>query len=111
MRLVDLDPRWLMLDGRRVGFAFRCPIKATTEWMTCFAEALPSKVQRRLTEEMFGEDNCHTVQTCKEGIAWTFTPVIAEADFGSLSIQPSLDGSPGGNWHGFITNGEIVGGL
>lgn len=25
MKLADLDPRWLVADGRRIGFIFRSP--------------------------------------------------------------------------------------
>lgn len=111
MKLVDLDPRWLVLEGRRVGIIFRCPTKPKTDWMTCFAEAIPGQIQRDLTDAMFGEDNAHTVQCCREGLAWKFTPSIAVADFANVSIEPSVDGSAGGNWHGSIINGEIVGDL
>ena len=55
MRLIDLDPRWLVKDDQRVG--------------------------------------------------------IDVATFETMTVTPSLDGSAAGNWHGFITNGEIVGGI
>lgn len=31
--------------------------------------------------------------------------------FANLTLHPSVDHSPSGNWHGFITNGQIVGGI
>jgi hypothetical protein len=48
---------------------------------------------------------------CAAGCGWACSPAPADADFASLTVTPSLDGSAGGLWHGFITNGEIVGGI
>ena len=53
----------------------------------------------------------HDVQGCKQEARWTIAGGIANASFETMTVTPSLDGSPGGNWHGFITNGDIVGGL
>ena len=38
---------------------------------------------------------------------WT---LIGSDDFSTMTLTPSLDAGPR-HWHGFITNGEIVGGL
>lgn len=116
MRLVDLEPLWLLKDGRRVGFVFRCPTRPT-RWQSCFYEAPPRQEQWRLFAEALyagtlGEEEAadtvaaHNVQGCTPGTHWTI-----EGEFENLSCAPSLDGSKGGNWHGYITNGEIVGGL
>lgn len=110
MRLVDLEPRWLMRNGQRIGFAFRSPVNPAF-WQTCFASPTPSnREQRVLFEAEFGDQD-HQVQGCNPAGNWAVTPAIASAEFASLSVTPSLDGSRGGLWHGFITNGEIVGGL
>lgn len=67
--------------------------------------------------DLFGGDDearemgRHGVQGCKQGTHWAIAGGIENAAFETLTVTPSLDGSPGGNWHGFITNGEIVGGL
>jgi hypothetical protein len=43
MTLLDLDPKWLMFEGRRVGFIFRCPLLAKRNWwQTCFTECFPT---------------------------------------------------------------------
>lgn len=116
MRLVDLDPRWLVLDGKRVGFVFVSPAQeqrkrsdgATnpTVWrQSCFVEPTPDKVQEQLFEEMFGEH--YAVQGCNPTSGWKIDGGIEAANFESMTVMPSLDGSAGGLWHGFITQGEI----
>jgi hypothetical protein len=56
---------------------------------------------------MNDEDFVQNVQGCKKNVAWNCSPPPSEATFDNISITPSLDGSKGGLWHGFITNGEI----
>lgn len=113
MRLTELDPRWLVRDGQRVGFVFRTPTRPEKCWQSCFLAAPPFREQCKLIAAAFDdwddEDREYgrpDVQTCKEGTHWTI-----DGEFENLTCRPSLDGSPGGNWHGFITDGEIVGGL
>lgn len=110
IKLVDLEPRWLLIDGKRVGFVFRSP--TMREWFqSCFLVYTPHRVQMELAQKAFGEDCRHVVQLCKEGVVWACTPPIDEATFENISVTPSIDGSPGGTWHGHITNGQIVGGI
>lgn len=115
MKLADLDPRWLMLDGRRIGFCFVSPTQPlrpdgtanpTRYRQTCFAAPTPRRVQRELFEAMFGDDD-FTVQGCNPQCGWTIAGGIEAADFATMTVTPSLDGSPGGLWHGYITNGEV----
>src|SRR5206468_3026454 len=107
MRLVDLDPKWLLVDGRRVGFVFRSPTRRDW-WQSCFAEATPIGEQLDLFEAQLGDA---MVQPCKPSFVWTIVDGIAAADFATITVDPSLDGSPGGLWHGHVKRGEIVGGL
>lgn len=111
MRLVDLDPKWLLVDGRRVGFVFRSPTRPDCRdwWQSCFVEATPISAQLDLFDACLGEHAM--VQPCKPSFAWTIVGGIAAADFATITVEPSLDGSPGGLWHGHIKAGEIVGGL
>jgi hypothetical protein len=106
MRLLDLDPRWLTKDGKRVGFIFKSP-HDSRYFQSCFAVAMPKKQQFRLFEALLGEDNEYMVQPCKPEFAWTIAGGIDAATFETMTVTPSLDGSAGGLWHGFITNGEI----
>jgi len=117
MRLTDLDPRWLIKDGRRVGFIFRSPTRPS-EWQSCFQRPTPSQeTQAKLISDALvyaQEDEWdwpQNAQGCDPNAHWDVTPDLALADWNNISVVPSLDGSRGGNWHGFITNGAIVGGL
>lgn len=104
MRLVDLDPKWLTMNGKRVGFTFLSPTgkQGPVHWrQSCFAIAMPMRAQM----QMFGGD---PVQPCKQGVAWTIEGGIENATFETMTVKPSLDGSAGGLWHGHITNGEIA---
>ena len=104
MRLLDLDPHWLIKDGKRIGFCFRSP-KRPKWWLTCFAVATSPSDQREALVAAIG-DGLNWLQ-CKE-IAWTVTGGIEAAHFETMTVKPSIDA--GELWHGFITNGEIVGG-
>ena len=108
MRLLDLDPRWLMKDDKRIGFTFNGPL-ARGFRQSCFVFSPPTRDQWRIFEENLGDEN--EVQGCTPGTQWTIAGGIESADFATLSVSPSIDGSAGGEWHGFITNGQIVGGL
>jgi hypothetical protein len=125
VRLVNLDPRWLLKDGRRVGFIFLSPFKRPrsdgssnpTPWrMTCFVEPTSHEDQETAINAAMADladaDGDFTLaQHCNPGSGWTIAGGIEAASFASLTVTPSLDGSAAGFWHGFITNGEIVGGI
>lgn len=115
MRLIDLDPRWLTSDGRRIGLIFMSPASklgktsGKTWRQTCFFEATPFCEQVRVVNATM-RDNADADgefddwQPCREDFAWK---MIGDT-FDTLSITPSIDGSAGGLWHGFITNGAIT---
>lgn len=112
MRLVDLEPKWLVKDGQRVGFIFRCPTRPEKCWQSCFYDSPPRREQWAMFADVAkGDDEDREfghpdIQGAREGTRWTIA-----GEFENLTVTPSIDGSPGGNWHGHITNGEIVGGL
>lgn len=114
MRLADLDPRWLLLHGARVGFVFRSPIHPDkAKYQTCFFMAMDRQQQHRFQEPIsraYGV-SWADVQYCEPTCAWACTPRPESATWENISVTPSLDGNRGGNWHGFITNGAIVGGV
>lgn len=102
-RLVDLAPCWLMKDGRRVGFTFRSPTDA--RWrQSCFPIPPKQSEQWDLFELHHGDDG---VQGCNPNARWTIAGGIDAADFATMTVTPSIDGSAGSLWHGFITKGEI----
>jgi hypothetical protein len=127
VKLVDLDPRWLEVDGEKVGFVFTCPTKPDFR-MTCFFRAglrrwvcercnaqdigVCEHSQMGLVKRALGQDldepGSGRVQLCNPKCGWK---VLGAMDFETLSIMPSLDGSAGGLWHGHITQGLICGGI
>ncbi len=110
MRLVELDPQWIMKDGKRIGFHFLSPVHqpgsmGASRWrQSCFPDPPPTREQWELFDEL-------DVQGCNPAAHWQIAGGIESATFETMTVTPSLDGSKGGLWHGFITNGEIVGGL
>lgn len=113
MRLTDLDPKWILRDGQRLGFTFISP-KGGSDGrrlyrQSCFTDPPPMREQLALFEALHGEDAI--VQPCNSNAKWQIAGGIEAATFEMMTVTPSLDGSAGGLWHGFITNGEIVGGI
>lgn len=103
MRLTDLEPRWLLHEGQRIGFMFRSPAKAEF-WQTCMLAATERRVQREaIAAAIPSERDRAYVQMCNPASRWNITT----DDFATMSVTPSLDGSAGGLWYGFITDGEI----
>ena len=108
MKLSNYDPRWLIKDGRRVGFVFISPANSTY-WQSCFFEHTKFGDQVRLfTSVLPLEESNGNIQPCKSDFAWTCHQDIESVSFDEITVTPSLDGSAGGLWHGFIANGEIA---
>lgn len=113
MRLVDLDPRWLTRAGQRVGFVFKSP--TNPKWyQSCLVAALPWREQHEVFNSAVSdlvekpEYGWTKVQGCSEGCAWAVAGGIENATFETMTVTPSIDGSAGGLWHGFITNGAAT---
>lgn len=109
MRLTELDPRWLEKDGRRVGFTFLCP-HCRKDRLTCFTEPTPFREQVQLMHAAMRstpEDEDDWPVDWVPSNAATKWQLSNLQDFGTLTVKPSIDASASGNWHGFITNGEI----
>jgi len=106
MKLTGLDPRWLEVDGRRVGLTFLCPhCGQKDERLTCFFEPTTFKQQVILMLPITGRgygDRIDWVPS-KPDFAWS----KSGDDFETLTVVPSIDASAAKHWHGFITNGEI----
>ena len=109
MKLTDLDPRWLERDGRRIGFTFLCPC-CRKDRLTALAEHTPFREQVKIMHAAM----CSVPEDEDD---WPINWVPAKADFAwslsnfdsfaTMTVTPSIDASKSGNWHGFITNGEI----
>lgn len=120
--LNTLDPRWLVLDGRRVGFIFKCPLPGITYYQSCCLESLGWRIQRELFNVSLadlqlaeGKDPAHgwtrvqgVTADATSSVVWTCVPAVEEATFDNITVQPSIDGSAGGLWHGWIRDGHAV---
>jgi hypothetical protein len=104
MRLLDLDPRWTGLYAIRsenrfvIGLSFLCP--------HCRKERLAIQFKPPIDPDGLLEQMAIP--------PWNMTRHIWDRTgetFETLTLQPSVDASRVGHWHGFITNGQIVGGI
>lgn len=104
VKLTELDPRWLTPDV----FIFRNPTGGN-DWLTCKRVAMSMKDQQRLIygDHMDPSTKTEWVGKCvvmtNPDCAWKFDG----NDFETMTVTPSVDASASGNWHGFITAGEI----
>jgi len=113
VKLIDLNPQWLTVNGKRIGFTFISPRGGhdgkRLYRQSCFINPPCTRDQLAAFSALHGEDAI--VQPCNPNAKWQIAGGIDAADFATISVTPSLDGSAGGLWHGYITNGQIVGGL
>lgn len=105
MKLTELEPSWITPDM----FIFRNPTGGN-DWLTCKRIQMSQKDQYRLVYGDHMDERTKTdwvgkcvVLTAPE-CAWKFDG----NDFSTLTVTPSINASASGNWHGFITNGEII---
>lgn len=100
MRLAELEPRWVGLDGvdGHVGLTFLCP--------HCRQERLAVAIHHR-GHEAFDDAAIRAHLPGGDGFAAHIWTVEGADDFAALTLTPSVDASRVGHWHGWITNGEI----
>jgi hypothetical protein len=101
MKLTDLEPRWYeTTPGNRVGFTFECP--------HCAGSGSRLAVATHLDGTNMDPDPANLQQFATGETVWDVT---SGSSFADISLSPSVDASRHGHWHGFITNGEIAGGI
>lgn len=98
MKLIDLEPAWLAPDV----FIFKNPTGGD-DWLTCKRVPMLQKEQYSLIYDKNPQYVGKTVVMTVPEMAWKFEG----NDFNTMTVIPSIDASQSGNWHGFITNGEI----
>jgi len=98
MKLTDLDPVWLSPDV----FIFKSP-SGKGDLLTCKRVLMSRSEQQKLIYEEHPEYKGIPVVMTNPDFAWGFEG----NDFNTLTVTPSIDASASGNWHGFVTNGEI----
>ena len=101
MRLLDLQPRWVIHEPERRWLLFKSPV-GHGYWLTC--KNFPMSISDQLRElyRLCPDLVRQPIVPCKAETVWRIT-----GEFENLCIIPSLDASPSGNWHGCITNGVI----
>lgn len=105
MKLIELDPRWYLKGGKRVAFSFRCP--TDPKWRQLVKLIVLTTKEQWALLGGFDSNECAITQTAKQAACWSIEGDVEAASFSTLTVKPSVDGSDGGLWHGFITNGEI----
>lgn len=100
MRLLDLEPRYFVRgEGQEpVGISFDCPC--------CVGKGNQSRlaIAIHLDGTNFDPDPDNPQQFQSGETVWTIT---GGSTFADISLDPSVDASKSGHWHGHITNGEI----
>jgi hypothetical protein len=99
MRLLDLEPRWFVLEegGPIVGLSFDCPHCRMQRLGILFHSDAASKVSQDAYLASRSSDPNRQV--------WHLG---SQANFESLTLTPSIDASAIGHWHGFVTAGECT---
>ena len=105
MRLLDLDPRWLLKDSKRIGFIFISPVQHVrsdgstnpTPWrQTCFVSPTPLHDQEPAATTAMADladkdGDFDWVQYCNQECGWTVANGIENATFETMTVTPSLD--------------------
>ena len=102
MKLTDLNPKWITVDGKRCGVRFDCPCCRSPEGAQCLV-AVP------LAPPLDDDKPLSTHAAAYVAKGWARTGDTFE----TLTLSPSIwvkggackpDGS---GWHGFVKDGEI----
>lgn len=102
MKLTDLKPRYFVVGSNPhpVGITFSCP--------HCHETGQRLAIALHMDGTNFDPDPDNPQQFAADERIWEIT---GGDSFKNLSLSPSVDASKSGHWHGFITNGEIKGGI
>lgn len=104
MRLAELQPRWLVNEPDRKLFIFLCP-HCRKRWLSCKNFAFPVHEQIELFERALRDEEMDVVVPMNDATCWKLE---RSESWDTLSVSPSIDASPSGDWHGHIKNGAIT---
>lgn len=102
-KLTELSPQWIDEAGVKMGILFTCPHCMTQRLFVPFTKMKVSEQYALLAFNGIPEDQLHHIAVGNPNQAWQQNG----KGFSELSLTPSVDASPSGCWHGFITDGEI----
>lgn len=108
MRLLDLSPRWFDVPGTgtdKDGVTFLCPHCREVRLAVQFANPVDAE-PKPLMSNKDQRRHVHDLGTfdVPPGTLWGRTGETFE----TLTLNPSVDASQAGHWHGWIRNGEAV---
>lgn len=101
MKLIDLEPEWLSPHM----FVFKSPV-GQKDYVTCKNKPMDFMEQYNLIYDNPKYKGKPVVMSDNK-YAWKFNG----DNFETISVYPSIDNGASGNWHGYICNGELIGGL
>lgn len=95
-RLSELEPRWYTMTGSPdiVGITFNCP---------CCNGAKGTRLGVLFQQEIDRDGLPNDIHWGREGVKWDRTGDT----FDTLTLNPSIDASRFGHWHGFVREGAI----
>lgn len=118
MKLTDLNPRWFDVagvGGEKGGVTFECPCERCrlaegnngrrVRLAVQFANPIGTEPKPLLNQKEKMR-HVHELRTfdVPPGFLWR----REGESFETLTLTPSVDGSPAGHWHGWIRNGEVA---
>jgi hypothetical protein len=116
MRLTELSPRWCAEynapPDAKQGVSFLCPHCKVTRLAIFFAPTICGRepVDIKLVHKqqiLSDQDPQHVGHLADEHVGRIVWTRVNGETFDTLSLQPSIDASAWGCWHGHITNGEV----
>ena len=106
-RLTDLAPKWLLRDGRRVGFVFICPStpdEPTNLLCVLFDKMVDADQYTLLKDNGINPFAGCTVELSESSRAWTSNG----AGFDALSVWPEIGDTFCARWRGWIADGDCL---
>lgn len=104
MRLADLQPRWLINEPERKLFIFVCP-HCRKRWLSCKNFVMKIGDQIELFEKALREEEMDVVVPMTAEVSWALEN---PESWDTISVSPSIDASPSGDWHGHIKAGQVT---
>jgi hypothetical protein len=94
IRLVDLEPEWISVDGRRVGISFSCPCCGTFRVAVQFVNPIEGGAALPPDHRRYADH---------AGFRWT----RSGDTFETLSISPVVLATKAHHWVGHVSAGEV----